>query len=600
MAEYLTPGVYVEEFESGIKAMEGVGTSTAGFVGMAEKGRTQGVPVLVTSVGDFQRSFGGQLSKAEYGENRYLPYAVEAFFANGGATCYVMRTAPSDAEASKGEVLLKGGAAEYGKIIFEAASVGKWGDGVKVKIDADYVSKTVILGADGLKLTVGNTSCFCVGDLLRLTAVKVSAGADGVREAAAPEYAYLLVSEINGDVLTVAGTLPGYDVITAPGNPLPDSFLHVCVLRVTITGGSIVEVYENVSLNSMSPSYISTVLSKSSLIGASTCALPGGTPSEPFFALEAVDLAKQLSPLNIQLGGGKNGSIKAPLTADMLTGGEDIAGKRIGLNAFKELSDVFIMAVPGCYDAAVQAALIGHCEGLKSRFAVLDTSIDEVDISKLLVYKDKFDSNYAAIYHPWLQVYSGIEKANTFIPPSGAVAGVYARTDNTRGVWKAPANEVVRGVTGLSVNYNDAEQGKLNPKGINLIRALPGQGIRVWGARTLSSDGNWKYVNVRRLFIYIEESIKANTGWAVFEPNDANLWSRVQGTIRVFLTTLWRNGALVGGSAEEAFFVNVGKGSTMTEDDILNGRLICVIGVAPVRPAEFIIFRITQKMQDAE
>jgi len=594
MAEYLTPGVYVEEFESGIKAMEGVGTSTAGFVGMAEKGRTQGVPVLVTSVGDFQRSFGGQLSKAEYGENRYLPYAVEAFFANGGATCYVMRIAPSGAVASKGEVLLKSSAAEYGKITFEASSVGKWGDGVKVKIDADYVSKTVILGADGLKLTVGNTSCFCVGDLLRL---KVSAGPDGVKDVVDQ---YLLVSEINGDVLTVTEAPVGENLISAPNNPLPDSFLHVCVLRVTITGGSIVEVYENVSLNSMSPSYISTVLSKSSLISASACALPGGTQSEPLLALEAADLAKQLSSLNIQLVGGKNGDIKAPLKATMLTGGEDIAGKRIGLNAFKELSDVFIMAVPGCYDAAVQAALIGHCEGLKSRFAVLDTSIDEVDISDLLVYKDKFDSNYAAIYHPWLQVYSGIEKANTFIPPSGAVAGVYARTDNTRGVWKAPANEVVRGVTGLSVNYNDAEQGKLNPKGINLIRALPGQGIRVWGARTLSSDGNWKYVNVRRLFIYIEESIKANTGWAVFEPNDANLWSRIQGTIRVFLTTLWRNGALVGGSAEEAFFVNVGKGSTMTEDDILNGRLICVIGVAPVRPAEFIIFRITQKMQDAE
>ena len=178
------------------------------------------------------------------------------------------------------------------------------------------------------------------------------------------------------------------------------------------------------------------------------------------------------------------------------------------------------------------------------------------------------------------------------------MAGIYARVDNTRGVWKAPANEVVRNATGLSVHYNEAEQGKLNPKGINLIRSLPGMGIRVWGARTCSSDGNWKYINVRRLFIYLEESIKANTSWAVFEPNDENLWSRVSGTIRVFLTTLWRDGALTGSTSDEAFFVNVGK-STMTQDDILNGRLICVIGVAPVRPAEFVIFRITQKMEDA-
>ena len=599
MAEYLTPGVYVEEFDSGVKAMEGVGTSTAGFIGMAEKGRTQGVPVLITSVGDFQRSFGGQLSKAEYGENRYLPYAVEAFFANGGGSCYVMRVTPGGADTSKGEIALKSGNAEYGKITFEASSVGKWGDGIKIKIDEDFISKTIINKADGLKLTVSNTSCFCVGDLLRLTAVKVSTGDDGSIKKDSPEYINLIISEINGDVITVTGELPEYDIFTEQGNPLPDSFLQVCAVRVSITSGSIVEVYENVSLNPMSPLYISTALSKSSLIDAKISPVADSGDAPPF-ALKNEVLSKQFSSTSIQLGGGKNGNLTAPLTSDMLTGGEDVAGKRIGLNAFKELSDVSIMAIPGCYSPDVHAALIGHCEGLKSRFAVLDTCIDEVEITKLTVYKDKFDTNYAAIYHPWLQVYSGVEKGNTFIPPSGSVAGIYARTDNERGVWKAPANEVVRGITGLSVNYNDAEQGKLNPKGINLIRALPSYGIRVWGARTLSSDGNWKYVNVRRLFIYIEESIKANTNWAVFEPNDENLWSRVQGTIRVFLTTLWRNGALVGSSADEAFYVNVGKGSTMTEDDILNGRLICVIGVAPVRPAEFIIFRITQKMQDAE
>ena len=593
MAEYLTPGVYVEEFESGIKAMEGVGTSTAGFIGMAEKGRTQGIPVLVTSMGDFQRNFGGQLSKAEYGENRYLPYAVEAFFSNGGGTCYVMRVAPSDAAKSIGKIEVD----DYAEIVLTASSVGKWGDGIKVKAEEDFISKTVIDKVDDLKLTVDDTSSFCVGDLLRLTAVKVDKAADGKVEKAEPEYINLIISEINGDVLTVTGELPDYELTTEKGNPLPDSFLHVCALRVSITSGDIIEVYENVSLNPMSPSHISTVLSKSSLISAKVNPVSDSDDPPPF-ELKNESLSKQLKSKSVQLSGGKNGNLKAPLTSVMLTGGEDIAGKRIGLNAFKELSDVSIMAIPGCCDPAVHAALIGHCEGLMSRFAVLDTCIDEIEIPSLTAYKDKFDTNYAAIYHPWLQIYSGVEKSNTFVPPSGAIAGIYARTDNTRGVWKAPANEVVRGVTGLSVNYNDAEQGKLNPKGINLIRALPGQGIRVWGARTLTSDGNWKYINVRRLFIYIEESIKKNTSWAVFEPNDANLWSRVQGTIKVFLTTLWRNGALVGGSADEAFFVNVGKGSTMTEDDILNGRLICVIGVAPVRPAEFIIFRITQKMQN--
>ncbi len=176
--------------------------------------------------------------------------------------------------------------------------------------------------------------------------------------------------------------------------------------------------------------------------------------------------------------------------------------------------------------------------------------------------------------------------------------GIYARSDNTRGVHKAPANEVVRACSGLDCQFNKGEQDILNPKGINLIRAFPGQGIRVWGARTVSSNPKWKYVNVRRLFIFIEESIKANTNWAVFEPNDTALWVRVQRTISVFLTGLWRNGSLMGSSPEEAFFVNIGR-DTMSQDDIDNGRLICVIGVTPVKPAEFVIFRITQKTSES-
>ncbi|MCM1305661.1 MAG: phage tail sheath subtilisin-like domain-containing protein, partial [Butyrivibrio sp.] len=254
---------------------------------------------------------------------------------------------------------------------------------------------------------------------------------------------------------------------------------------------------------------------------------------------------------------------------------------------------------PGITDPAVQSALVSHCENMGNRFAILDMPLEYKEVSDLQEFRENVDTSYAAMYHPWLQCYDSLARRNTYLPPSGAMAGIYGRTDNTRGVHKAPANETVRNCTGLSVNYNDAEQGKLNPKGINLIRALPGQGIRVWGARTCSSDGNWKYVNVRRLFIFIEESIRSNTNWAVFEPNDEMLWSRVEGTIRVFLTTQWRNGALAGSTADEAFFINIGK-STMTEDDILNGRLICVIGVAPVRPAEFVIFRITQKMETAQ
>ncbi len=213
-------------------------------------------------------------------------------------------------------------------------------------------------------------------------------------------------------------------------------------------------------------------------------------------------------------------------------------------------------------------------------------------VKELLAYREMIDSSYAAMYHPWLQVYDRSSNKTDFIPPSGAVAGVYARTDSTRGVHKAPANETVF-AAGLSVNYTKNEQDFLNPAGVNLIRALPGQGIRIWGARTASSNTNFKYVNVRRLFIYVEESIKANTNWVVFEPNDESLWDRVGVTIRSFLDNLWRNGMLAGALPPEAYFVEIGP-STMSRDDIASGRLICNIGIAPSKPAEFVIFRVTQ------
>ena len=257
------------------------------------------------------------------------------------------------------------------------------------------------------------------------------------------------------------------------------------------------------------------------------------------------------------------------------------------------------MAVPGITDLNVQLTLVAHCENLASRFAVLDIPRNAKKTDEIAAHRDLFSSSYAALYHPWLTVFDPLDKKNIAIPPSGSIMGIYARSDNTRGVHKAPANEVVRACVGLDIPFNKGEQDILNPKGINLIRSFPGQGIRVWGARTVSSDPSWKYINVRRLFIFIEETIKANTSWAVFEPNDEALWTRVQRTISVFLTGMWRNGSLAGSSSDEAFFVNIGR-NTMSQDDIDNGRLVCVIGVAPVKPAEFVIFRITQKTGDAE
>ena len=259
---------------------------------------------------------------------------------------------------------------------------------------------------------------------------------------------------------------------------------------------------------------------------------------------------------------------------------------------------VSVMAVPGVTDQKVQLSLTAQCER-KNRFSVLDIPREAKEVQDIIRHRENFDTSYAAFYHPWVTVFDPLDKKNIAIPPSGSVMGIYARSDNSRGVHKAPANEVVRACVGLDVQFDKGEQDILNPKGVNLIRLFPGQGIRVWGARTASSDGTWKYVNVRRLFIFLEESIKKNTDWVVFEENNEELWRRVQGIIEVFLREVWRSGGLAGSSPEEAFYVNIGRG-TMTQEEIDNGHLICIIGAAPVKPAEFIIFRITQNTASAQ
>ena len=214
-----------------------------------------------------------------------------------------------------------------------------------------------------------------------------------------------------------------------------------------------------------------------------------------------------------------------PSSKDYVAIGEDGGpGKRTGIQSFLENHSVSIMAVPGITMPEVAASLIAHCENTASRFAVLDMPGDMSNTKELLEYREMFDSTYAAMYHPWVQQFDRSIKKPAYFPPSGAVMGVYARTDVAKGVHKAPANETLS-CTGLSVSYTRAEQDVLNPAGVNLIRNIPGNGIRIWGARTASSNAAFRYVNVRRLFIYIEESIRVNTSWVVFEPNDASLWS---------------------------------------------------------------------------
>ena len=296
------------------------------------------------------------------------------------------------------------------------------------------------------------------------------------------------------------------------------------------------------------------------------------------------------------LGGGSNGSA---LTDIDIIGSDNGPGQRTGIQALAERDDISMVAVPGVTLETVQSQLIAHCELMKYRMAVLDAPPDALDVTAVQAHRNNYDSKYAAYYAPWLRALNLRTGRIESFPPSAYAMGIYARSDNAVGVHKAPANEVVRNVVDVALPFTAAEQDVLNPVGVNLIRDLTPRGIRVWGARTISSDQEWKYVNIRRLFIFCEHSIDIGTQWVVFEPNSEALWAKVVETITSFLTGVWKSGALMGTTREEAFFVTCDR-TTMTQDDIDNGRLVCEIGLAPVAPAEFVIFRIGQFTASAE
>ena len=556
MAEYLSPGVYVEEFDSSPRAIEGVGTSTGGFVGMAVKGPTIGAPSLVTSFADFQRQFGGFLSEYTHGEYRYLAYSVEQFFANGGTRCYISRVVPEDASLAT---------AKKGILSMRAANEGKWGNRILVSLMATNRKKMQLLKKESDNIFVAKS-------------------VDGFREGDVVEFAgeFNRIAGIFDNTVTFEKPFGADPVDTAI---VPKKVVFSVEMDVTIRSDSDVETFTGVTLNPTSTNYLARKLAASRLVVATV------EPNDDIDNPVSVILGKGVLSGTISFAGGSDGTMEA-VNAGVFIGIDNGPGQRTGIQAFLENDSVSIIAVPGITIPEVVVALVSHCENEKNRFAVLDIPQELRKTGDIIEYRNMIDSTYAAMYHPWIQVYDRVAKKPAYIPPSGAVMGVYSRTDVSRGVHKAPANETIA-CTGLSVNYTTGEQDILNPAGVNLIRALPGQGIRIWGARTASSNSAFKYVNIRRLFIFVEQSIRMSTNWVVFEPNNSSLWARVQMTVSSFLESMFRAGMLAGDSPAEAFYVNIGT-STMSQDDIMNGRLICEIGIAPSRPAEFVIFRVTQ------
>ncbi len=263
------------------------------------------------------------------------------------------------------------------------------------------------------------------------------------------------------------------------------------------------------------------------------------------------------------------------------------------LASFATIGEIALVAVPGATDPAVQTEVINHCETTGDRFAILDGQAAET-FTPESIQGTTGNSTYAALYFPQIQVFDPVTNDVAYIPPSGHIAGIYARVDTERGVHKAPANEVVRGALGLEHRLSRADQDELNPAGINLIRDLNGN-LVVWGARTLGGDANaeWKYINIRRLFLFLRESIDEGTQWAVFEPNDTVLWAKITRNVTAFLTNVWRSGALFGTTPAEAFYVRC-DASTNPPEVLGLGQVVTEIGVAVVQPAEFVIFRISQ------
>jgi phage tail sheath protein FI len=631
MPEYLAPGVYVEETSFRSKSIEGVPTSTTGFVGMTRYGPVQypngpesTEPRLITSFTEFERVYGGLAPLQLDGGLDHLPYAAHAaraFFANGGKRLYVSRVfKPTGGPGAENWGVARLDIPVPDVVGKQAAWVARWpGDDGEVMVETS-VGRSRNIGYVYAAPKPGDPP----DPLAKAT---WGAQAKGVRAGALVEVwpaGTVVFPGPNADldknklyVVTVDADGRQRFQGTGGGAPvtLPDNTIILLVeLRVTVRHGNPaaptrLDVYEGLSPSSAQARYIGTVLDRDDPQDENATVYLDWTDGGGFEpALLAIALQK---PPGVRLGNGHDG---ARATPDDLAGKaadpDNVDVKATGMEALAEIDDIAIVAAPDAGalpgDESFSAAdkLVTHAENCRYRIAVLDGP-KASSISEIREFRGRFDSKYAALYHPWIEILDplassapGVPQGRLILPPSGFVCGIYARSDIERGVHKAPANEIVRGLTRFEANINKPRQDVLNPEGVNCLRFFEGRGNRVWGARTVSSDPEWKYVNVRRLFIYLEHSIDKATQWAVFEPNNDRLWGNIRRTVEDFLFVLWRDGALLGAKPEEAYFVRCDR-STMTQNDLDNGRMICLIGVAPVRPAEFVIFRVGQWTADA-
>jgi phage tail sheath protein FI len=633
------PGVYIEEFAPGAP-IEGVGTSTAAFIGPAGSGELD-TPTKVTSFDQFQATFGNEPLPGFY-----LWYAVRGFFENAGQVCYVVRASNGDYasinlpdSSAAGNDLIRVRARQPGipapaiglqvaavhvvpntTTLFQptstlaTAAVGREmtlnaGDGANFK-PGDWVTigtlgeriQLLRVAGDDVRLATDPANAYAAGDAFRLA--DAPAGTRTVR--VQPVAVLPAGSLVPGTMLTITqaavstsqivesvqmepltGGVPTYRVtfrsgLTAPLSldPANPAQVESQEFSVTVTHGTASTLYDRLSIDAAHPRYFADVINGGnglvrvdSIEPPPAVAPPANLPAAGPFTL----------------AGGKNEDLATMADPDYLD----------ALKTLEEKDDVNLVAVPDRINDPVQQEIIAHCERLGDRFAVLDALRPAADQGlfgpgSVEAQRPGLDSTrgYAALYYPWLRVPPFGAGGPILVPPSGHICGVMARSDNQRGVHKAPANEIIAGAVGVERTMSDIDHGQLNLVGVNINRVFKGGGRPViFGARTTATDRNWQYVNIRRLFLFLEKSIQEGIRWAVFEPNNLQLWQKLRRTITEFLTRARRDGALFGATPKEAFYVRI--------DEVLNpfseqalGRLHIEIGVRPTYPAEFIVVRI--------
>ena len=583
MAKYKSPGVYEEKKTKRVRPIQLVKTGVAGFIGIAQKGPIHLVQHL-KSWNDFVKIFGGFVP---YG---YLAYAVYGFFSNGGDECYVVRVAHTgDSDETQNATksffpLTNRDGEEFGKIT--VSSEGTWANNIKVEISPARCGVTILaenLPKGSFSATVKSIQGFERGSL-----IKINNGTNSE---------YFTLTSISDNKIFWSKDKPlQYDYNVENGQVVIESV----EFNIKLNLGRIYEEFDNLSGNSGHSRYFCKIVNRFSHLVSMIDEKPD---LQGFLKVPSFVSGKTLA-------GGRDG-IVGITPADFIGYNNGLENSK-GLGILESIEEISLIAIPDLMNLkmsqnsypeedifAVQQAMIDHCRKMKNCFVILDAPY-KYSIEGIIKWRSKFDSKYAALYYPWIKILDPVNAESDktiLIPPSGHIAGIFSRSDEQIGVHKAPANEIIFGAIDVDLSINNNEQDGLNPLGINCIRYFPGRGIKVWGARTLSSSPEWRYINVRRLFSAIEKAIYEGTQWAVFEPNNEFLWKAVTRTVTAFLLELWKKGYMSGVIPEDAFYVKCDSETNPPEVQDA-GQVVIEVGIAIAKPAEFIIFRITQMSEE--